>query len=540
MRDSRTRLFGSAHPPIAAAALPGHHLAPSRKGPNPVPEKLPETAAGRPRIALLPLDDRPVNVRLPGDVAAVAGVTLDVPPTELLPSYRTAGDPEALGAWLLERAAGPSTAHVVVSTDMLLYGGLIASRTSGDSTREVLARLDVLREVRRLRPELPISVVSLVTRASNSYSAAEEPEYWAEHGKELHALGGDAHRLLGDAEVLPLDELTSVPAPVVTDYSRRRLRNHMATLSTLDFVEDGTIDFLAITADDTAPFAAGSAEQVWLRHWMRMLPRGREVLMYPGADEVGAVLVARALAAMTSVEVAFSVACADPEGMTRVPPFENMPLAASASRQIRAAGATEVTTGGDVTLVLHAPDPERHDMFRGRPERVDTAAVQGTVALISARLEGGEKVALADVRYPNGADEALVRALAEANLLGRLEAFGGWNTAGNTLGSVVALAAAGAVGRAAGTFDPAAARRALLTRLLDDFAYQSVVRVDSGPSLFPDRFPMADDERVAGAERAIHRELEAVLDSVLPGDAVRIAELTLPWRRSFEIGIALS
>ena len=499
---------------------------------------MPDTTA-RPRIALLPLDDRPVNVRLPGDVAAVAGVTLDVPPVEVLPTYRAAGDTAALGSWLLERATDPATVHVVVSVDMLLYGGLIASRTSTDTTRDVLERLDVLREVRRRRPELPISAVSLVTRASNSYSAAEEPEYWTTHGKEIHALGGDAHRLLAETDVLPLSELTDVPAEIVSDYSARRLRNHIVNLSTLALVEDETLDFLAITADDTAPFAAGSAEQVWLRHWMRMLPSGRNVLMYPGADEVGAALVARALAANADVTASFSVACADAEGMTRIPPYENMSLAASASRQIRAAGAVEVAAGGDVTLVLHAPDPARHDMFRGRPDAVDEAAVSGTVALIQERLDAGELVALADVRYPNGADEALVRALAEAGVLGRLEAFGGWNTAGNTLGSVVAVAAAAVVGRATGSFDHRAARIALLTRLLDDFAYQAVVRTDAGPGLFPDIYPMADDEQVATAERVIRDELSALMDTMLPADDVRIEELTLPWRRSFEIGLVL-
>lgn len=505
----------------------------------PVSEQTRPDSRARSRIALLPLDDRPVNVRLPADVAAVAGVHLDVPPDSILPSYRTAGDADALGAWLLERAEDPDTVHVVVSVDMLLYGGLIASRTSHDTTRTVLARLDTLREVRRRRPELPISAVSLVTRASNSYSAAEEPEYWSAHGKELHALGGDAHRLLNQQEVLPLDELTSVPAEVVSDYSFRRLRNHTANLSTLGLAEDGTLDFLAITADDTAPFAAGSAEQVWLRHWMRMLPSGRDVLMYPGADEVGAVLVARALAATAGARVSFVVACADSEGMTRIPPYENMPLAASASRQIRAAGAVEVEVGGDVTLVLHAPDPDRHDMFLGRPEAVDEDVVAGTVALVRARLDAGERVALADVRYPNGADESLVRALAEAGLLERLEAYGGWNTAGNTLGSVVAIAAAGAIGRHAGSFDPAAARVALLTRLLDDFAYQAVVRSDKGPALFPDHYPLSDDGRVAEAERVIRAALTDILLSTLPAGEVRIAELTLPWRRSFEIGLVL-
>lgn len=507
--------------------------------PSHVSETAPADLGSRRRIALLPLDDRPVNVLLPGDVARVAGMALDVPPAEILPSYRDAGDADALGEWLLERAADPATVHVLVSIDMLLHGGLIASRTSGDTTRTVLARLDTLREIHRRRPELPISAVSLVTRASNSYSATEEPLYWTDHGKELHALGGDAHRLLDQPEVLSLDELTSVPAEVVSDYSTRRLRNHIANMSALDLVEDGTLAFLAITADDTAPFAAGSAEQVWLRHWMRMLPSGRSVLMYPGADEVGAVLVARALATDGGVQPSFAVACADPDGLTRIPPYENMPLSASASRQIRAAGAVEVQDAADVTLVLHAPDPERHDMFRGRPDTVDEEAVSATVALVRARLEAGELVALADVRYPNGADEALVRALGDEGLLGRLEAFGGWNTAGNTLGSVVAIAAAGVVGRATGTFDEKAAKVALLTRLLDDFAYQAVVRTDTGPSLFPDRFPMSDLTAVAEAERVIHAELASLLASTLPAEGLRITALTLPWRRSFEIGIEL-
>lgn len=494
----------------------------------------------RRRIALVPLDDRPVNVLLPRDVAAVAGVELDVPPKELLPQYREPGDADALGEWLLERADDPKTVHVVVSIDMLLYGGLIASRTGHDDIRTVLARLDTLREVHRRRPGLQISAVSLVMRASNSYSAAEEPLYWSDYGKELHALGGDAQRQLGDLDVVDLSTLTPVPAEVVSDYSSRRLRNHTVNLSTLSLVEDGTLDLLAITADDTAPFAAGSAEQVWLRHWMRMLPSGRDVLMYPGADEVGAVLIARALATDADIRPSFSVACASEEGMTRIPPFENMPLSASVSRQLRAAGADEVTEGGDVTLVLHAPDPNRHDMFLGRPGGLDEEAVRETVALVHERLGAGERVALADVRYPNGADEPLVRALAEAGLLGRLEAFGGWNTAGNTLGSVVAIAAAGVVGRASGTFDARAARIALLTRLLDDFAYQSVVRTDSGPDLFPDRFPMHDDALVEQARRVIRAELSDLLESLLPNDGIEIAELTLPWRRSFEIGLVLT
>jgi hypothetical protein len=45
------------------------------------------------RIALLPLDDRPVNGRLPAMVAAIAGAELLMPPVELLPRMREPSDP---------------------------------------------------------------------------------------------------------------------------------------------------------------------------------------------------------------------------------------------------------------------------------------------------------------------------------------------------------------------------------------------------------------------------------------------------------------
>src|SRR6187402_1120074 len=111
------------------------------------------------RIALLPLDDRPVNVGLPRDVAEIAGARLDLPPRELLPDYRRAGAPDGLAAWLTERAADPETSQLVVSLDMLLYGGLIASRIGHDSTPTVLRRLELLRELRERRPDMRILAV---------------------------------------------------------------------------------------------------------------------------------------------------------------------------------------------------------------------------------------------------------------------------------------------------------------------------------------------------------------------------------------------
>lgn len=500
-------------------------------------------AASRPRIALLPLDDRPVNVLLPQDVARVGGYALDVPPERMLPSYRRGGDIAALAGWLRERALDPATRHLVVSLDMLCYGGLIASRISHDATTVALAQLDVLRQLKRERPELVISAVSLVMRASNSYSAAEEPEYWTSYGKELHALGGTVHRLDSSADDVSLSELTNVPAAVVSDFARRRVRNHIVNLTALTLVDEGAIDFLAVTADDTATHSAGSAEQAWLRHWMRFLPAGDTVLMYPGADEVGAALVARAIADAAGVRPSVRVSCPEPGGLDRTPPYENVPLSESINRQLRAAGAALADGEADAVLVVHAPDPERHDMFGGTPEHPDAAAVERTVAAVRDELGRGNAVALADVRYPNGADAELVRALGRAGVLGELVAFGGWNTAGNTLGGVIATTVAALVGRRAADQDAStsrsAVRQALLTRLLDDYAYQAVVRSEDGPALFPDHLPVADDEVVARAEHAIADRLRDSLRGELPGEDWTLTSLRLPWRRSFEVEVTL-
>lgn len=492
------------------------------------------------RIALLPLDERPVNVLLPIDVGSVAGVPVDVPPRDALPRFRERGDVAALGRWLEQRAADPAVTHLVVSIDMLLYGGLIPGRTSDDRVSEVLTRLDLLRKIRAAQPHLTISAVTLVMRASDSYSAAEEPAYWSSYGKELHALGAAVHEFDSRDDVPSLDEVTIVPAEVVSDFSRRRLRNHIVNLACLQLAEEGVLDFLAVTADDTAPRSAGSAEQGWLRHWMRLLPRGDSVLMYPGADEVGSALVARALSSWSTDSVSFRVICPQPGGLDRIPPYENRPLAESISRQVRAAGARESMGDADITLVVHAPDPLSHDMGLGYPDSVDEAAVDATVEAIRAELRAGRAVALADVRYPNGSDPALLWRLAREDLLGQLTAFSGWNTAGNTLGSVVALATASVVGTRAGTLDPEARERALLTRLLDDFVYQSVVRTEEASSFFANWLAVDDDELIVEAERAFAKRMAEIMSASLPAAGWTLESVVLPWRRSFEVEIRLA
>jgi uncharacterized protein DUF4127 len=487
------------------------------------------------RIGLAPLDERPVNARLPGMVAAVAGAQTVLPPDALLPRGREAGDADALADWVVD-VAGEVDA-LVASVDLLAYGGLIASRISSEPAAASVRRLEALEAVRAAHPRLPVGAVTTVLRASDSYSGAEEPDYWPAHGRELHRLGAALHRdHLGEPS--ELEELrAALPEPVWRDFAWRRARNHTVNLHALTLAAGGVIDPLLVTADDTAPRSAGSLEQLWLEHWIEVLSLGDALLCYPGADEVGAVLVARSLSRAAGAAPRLAVRIPDDGGGDRIAPYENVPVARTVDRQARAAGAELVddVDDADAVLVVHAPDPSGADWGAGVPAATPMPAVAGVVDALAALRERGATVGLADVRQANGGDDSLVRTLRDADLLDALTAYGGWNTAGNTIGSVVAALVAHVAGQRLGTLDPVAERRLLAHRLLEDHAYQAVVRTELAPQ-YGEHFGVPFGDRAASA--AYLAECERRL-APWTADGWRLERLRLPWDRTFEIDFDL-
>ncbi|WP_270888318.1 DUF4127 family protein [Pedococcus sp. 5OH_020] len=496
-------------------------------------------------LALLPLDDRPVNTVMVRDIAAIGGAAVVLPPQELLPRFRQGGDPRGLGAWLTE-ACSAGAHGAVVSLDMLGYGGLIPSRISDDSLPEVLGRLSVLDDLHRRHPDLPIGALNVFLRASNSNNASEEPDYWTQHGVQLHALGARAHRAwLGQLQPGGQNDTVAdagIPDGLRRDFALRRLRNHAVNLAGIGMLHSGVVQTLLLTADDTAQFSAGSAEQAIVEYWRTLLGPTDSLLVYPGADEVASVMVARLLSLHHGHTVCFAVECVEPGGLDRVAPFENVPLATTVTRQISAAGARVDVEHADVRLVVHAPSPDGGDYYGPRPARpTDEQLVAATVAAVRAALDRGERVAVADCRYPNGADPQLVEGLRDAQLLFALVAYGGWNTAGNAIGSTVAAAVTGVLGEVTGTVDVNARQRFLVTRLVEDYGYQSVVRRELMAR--GNGYDEVDlyGERGEQAATWVQQRLAEVLADLSGGDPRwRVAEVDFPWGRPFEIDLRLS
>ncbi|MEJ5170741.1 MAG: DUF4127 family protein, partial [Fimbriimonadales bacterium] len=115
------------------------------------------------RVVLAPIDDRPATGQFARMIGAIAGVDVQTPPQELLGRFTTPGNPDAVLSWLERQNLNESQA-VVVSAEMVCFGGLVASRTDATPLEAAMARLDRLRDIRRANPDTPFYVFATIPR----------------------------------------------------------------------------------------------------------------------------------------------------------------------------------------------------------------------------------------------------------------------------------------------------------------------------------------------------------------------------------------
>ncbi|MBV9972319.1 MAG: DUF4127 family protein, partial [Candidatus Eremiobacteraeota bacterium] len=101
---------------------------------------MPTIAHAATELVLVPIDDRPVTLQLPQMVGAIAGANVLVPPRAMLGRFLSPGDPAGIAQWLQSSATQGADAFVL-STDMLAYGGLIASRAPYTPQTVAISRL---------------------------------------------------------------------------------------------------------------------------------------------------------------------------------------------------------------------------------------------------------------------------------------------------------------------------------------------------------------------------------------------------------------
>ena len=543
------------------------------------------------RVAVLPLDDRPVNYDYPVYLGRAAGLDVLLPPRDWLGNPWRESRHDGLIAWL--REAAPRSDALIVAVDTLAYGGLIPSRRSPDSTDDVLARLAALREFKAINPQQPIFASSVILRISRANSSEEEKSYWATYGSRMFRLSYLEHKQQlhetspqEDAERQALRE--SIPDDVYVDYLQGRARNHAVNRAMLDWLADGVFDYLIFPQDDTADYGWNIAEARALQAAIRTKGLTDRAITYPGADEIGCLLLAAYLCRSAGFRPRVWPRYSSVTSPAVITAYEDRPIQELIKAHLAPLNGTLAGAPEDADLLLFVNAPvfaqgvgelqllveegvdylrgqiapqfrsyadalEADDSFRRTRREMQTPqrSPEEFVRALLVALGGTRPVALADVAFVNGADLLLGDQLVQHPEIVGLAAYGGWNTAGNTLGTVLAQAVIRTLALQAGpTLEQTAAHLAFLfLRFMDDYAYQARERthlmVEDLPALgLAPTEERPDDPQLAAAveARACERLLQAsaaIQDVFVQSGQVQSVTLTnvyLPWQRLFEIG----
>ncbi|HEX8832790.1 MAG TPA: DUF4127 family protein, partial [Abditibacteriaceae bacterium] len=386
-------------------------------------------------IALLPLDDRPCNVRFPQQIAAIGGTQLVTPPYEVLGLFNTPGQPEALQSWIEEL---PRLEALIVSVDMLAYGGLVASRRPRVAVEQALANLNILRAFRAARPETPVYAFNILMRlAITMDSDAAVSNYY--NIMRYARLVDEAERFDSAHLREELAKVTAqIPPAILEEYLAARLRNHTVNGCMIDWLAEGVFDYLLITQEDATEFGLHRREQDALLKYAAEREVQSKMSLHPGADEAALTLLAR----HWNTGVSFRVQWSNLEDAHRIAPFEDRPYDEALVQHVAAMRGELLGEGDESTadfqLFVNAPVGGSQKDEEDGARALRAARLMPFVHSLEEAANNNETIALCDVAFPNGADNVLMTELERRGLLGKIAAFGGWNTAGNTTGTVLA------------------------------------------------------------------------------------------------------
>ncbi len=381
------------------------------------------------RLFLIPLDSRPSSLDVPQMMADTTAWKVVLPPEDLLGKFLEPGNPEGIIAWLRQGDFQEGDV-LIVSADMLAYGGLVASRVPAVASATALKRLSILQEIKQRHPRITIYVFSALMRTAPT--ATSRNREWRDALTRYVELE-DRYRRTKNQSLLPT--LRSLKAKIPPDERERyflaRARNMRVHHELLKMVQGKTIDYLVIGADDARAYGPQYQELTELKSAAEQQGIGGKVYFLDGIDQCGNLLISRAVLRRMDVTPQVWVEYSDPVRAQTRTAYEMHPLTVVVRDQVLASGARLAPSrdSSDYTLFIHTPEAGESSR-RAFLQRLEQA------------LSRGEKVAIADVSAEKGTTDPQIvsQVFSPQNDFSQVLAYAGWNTAGNTLGLSVSQA----------------------------------------------------------------------------------------------------
>jgi Protein of unknown function (DUF4127) len=482
------------------------------------------------RIAFMPLDDRPATERFPKEIASICGAHLELPPQELLGHFTRPGDPAGLGRWLLGLDAHSLNA-VVISSDMLAYGGLVASRTDRIPLGDASFHLRAIARFHESHPEIPIYVFGATMRLAPT--RLPETESYFEALTTYAQLAGVAHPSEQQSAALAAAR-SHIPDDAFRDYINARARDLEIAKQLVVLTAQGDIAFLALTQDDAGTDTGLQVpEQAWLHALIAALGIGHRVFQNPGTDEMGMTMVTRAVEDAVGWAPSIDVIYSSERGAAAQDANEYLPISRTIDNLTQALRMTRL---GDADFSLFVQTPG-----------TSTSESPAFLDRLQSSVRQGAPSALVDLSFLDrdllGQHQA-VDELRRRVLVADLAAYASWNTTANSTGTALAQAGCAAIARHFGLDTRTVNESFLFERYVDDYAF----RLDVRPALNAEMLRQGVDPYALGQST---EQAQSLLRHDLWRRAVDIfrenfaqagwvdqrLNLYLPWQRTFEVQV---
>ena len=488
-------------------------------------------------LLFIPLDNRPVCFSYPVKVMEAAGYKIYTPPEKLLATRTAPADTEKLWKWLESRAEKVDAA--VISTDALIYGGLVASRTHSMSMPELEAKVRRLQNLRMDKNTRLYGFSTLMRTPRESYGNVE-PAYYSNVGPAIFRYSqlsdkSDLHAetLLEDFEVGAFER--NLAKAHLKDWLDRRNKNMEINHQLAMLTRVGRFEYFAIGKDDNAPLSHThmEARKILLNNGY-LSDESFQIL--PGVDQLGLLLLTRAANALSKQAPTVYPMYVEGVGPKTIPQYSDLPLGKSVPEQVVAAGGKIVYSpdAADVVLAINTPaDGTMYDSTNLSNSYYASPANKRYIVNLGKMLERGVNISLADVAFSNGGDNGFMNEMSLRGFTEKLSAYNGWNTADNTVGFAIAQ----------GMLAPQIAKDKQLMlmreRILDDWYYQSNAR-----RIITDELEKNKKEAYKYALNEMMPKIKKQAMDIISRLAVNYDitagtkfDVVFPWNRLFEVDI---
>ncbi len=489
-------------------------------------------------ILYVPQDDRPVSLSYTVSTAQGAGYTVLTPPVYMISGKTFQGNADELWSWVESHASQADA--MVLSTDSLVYGGLVDSRKHQIPTAILTSRVQRIEHLKKQFPNVPIYGFGTVMRSPRASGGGVEPSYYSQYGASVFQIAALQDKLdatgLNAAEQAQLANLKlNVPVEFLQDWFGRRQKNMIINKALIDEARKGIFSYYALGHDDTSVMSQSALEGRYLREYSKNIP----ATMYgsfPGADQLGLLLMARYHVDRHNLKPTFQVIYPLGGGAQTIPHYEDQPVGKTLAEHVTAVGGTVVDSGKPtVLLAVNTPLAKvtgESEAFENFP--MISNSTNEFLNHIQEALNRGIAVSVADIAYSNGSDNTLVYGLYKRDDLYKVAAYNGWNTASNTVGYAIAQ------GVLSQNMNPTQRKAMLTQQYLDNWAYQANIRKDIYRLQDTIR---VDNVRYTGTlndklQSYMGERVQDFAEKYLQIDP-RIVSADFPWGRLFETNITV-